>query len=710
MQHFELDRTVAESCLNASLEDGTANISLRAAKFMLEKMQGGIVDCETGQLSLPLQNEAASAVAQEVAKLIDPMRARGDDGGYKTLDKLPYYGEAVRDGRHIIPGTGCQEDDDKTRWGGVTNPTVHIALNQIRLVVNELIERFGHPQSIAIELGREFPLGAEKRREIEKEQSANQKKNEELDNTLRKYKQKENAGNRLKLFLWQQLDEGPTGRCCPFSGDSIGICDLFSGNIEVEHLIPFSRSLDDSRANKVVCTRQANREKGNQTPHEAFGHSPDGYDWQQIFARAESLPDSKRWRFKPEAMEIWNREEGGDFTSRHLNDTRYIGRLAREYLENICDIDRIDVVTGRLTSLLRRHWGLNSVLDDRTDRKNRDDHRHHAVDAIVVAMTNRSLLQKMAKKARELEKIDQDPARNLDRYFPPVDGKKSAIDPWESFRSDVADVVERMVVSHKRCRKELRGESTDGQLHNDTAYGIVRELKGDKYEVVSRKPVNKFKNLKTIEAIVDERLRGKFMSAFEIAEENEEGAVEELVKKLGVYLKIKRLRCMETLSVSPISGQDSENPYNSYKGESKWGVEIYSLPSGHKNAGDWKAVTISRFDANKKDFKPGETFRPHPAARLIMRLQINDCVEMLDPKTREERKLYRLQLASSSMIFAEIHEANVDKRNRDRDEKFKYTRVRASSMQSRRARKIHISPTGRISYEQRRSGRRRQQE
>ena len=218
-----------------------------------------------------------------------------------------------------------------------------------------------------------------------------------------------NAENRLRLLLWHELSEDPNGRCCPFSGTMIGITDLFNDSTEIEHLIPFSRSLDDSRANKIICTREANRFKGNRTPFEAFEHSPAGYDWSEIAARAEALPSSKSWRFKPDAWEIWRQGADGDFTSRHLNDTRYIGRLTREYFEAICHIDKIDVVTGRLTSLLRRHWGLNSVLDDGSDRKNRDDHRHHAVDAIVVGMTSRSTLQKIATKARELESCEINP-------------------------------------------------------------------------------------------------------------------------------------------------------------------------------------------------------------------------------------------------------------------------------------------------------------
>jgi len=709
MKRFRLSEFTADNCLNAPLKDDTANISCKAARLMLAAMRDGLADPETGEFSLPLQNEAAAAVAREVPGFMNPFRAKGDDGKYPLLDKLPYYGKAFQDGRHIIPGTGKEEDDDKTRWGGVTNPTVHIALNQIRLVVNELIDRFGHPHSIAIELGRELPAGEEKRREIEREQKKNQDRNQGFNENLLELGQKPNADNRLRLFLWEQLSDDPNGRCCPFSGDKIGIADLFSGRTEIEHLIPFSDSLDDSRANKVVCTRKANRDKGNRTPYEAFGDSPNGYVWDEIAARAEQLTDSKRWRFQKNAREIWQRDEDTDFTSRHLNDTRYIGRLAREYLERICPVDRIDVLTGRLTSLLRGHWGLNSVLrDDRegTDRKNRDDHRHHAVDAIVIGMTSRSMLQKVSAEARKLEEMELMSPQSLGRLFPPAADGKSVIDPWTGFRSDVADTVGHIVVSHKVRRKKLRRGSsdgqTDGQLHNDTAYGIIGEAeKGSACEVVARKPVSAFKTIKDIKRIRDLRLRTDFCSAFEDAAAGQEAnAMQELARRRG----IRRLRRTETLSVIPIKDAAGK-PYKAYKGDSNWGIEIYSFPRGHKKADKWEGVVISRFEANQPHFQAGQTRRPHPAAKLVMRLQINDCVEM---EQGGERRFYRLQKIgrSGQLSFAKLHEANVDSRNRSKEDSFKYLLVRANPLKNHNAIKVHVSPTGRVSHEHRRLPRR----
>ena len=715
IKKYGLTDAAAEYCLNAPLVAGTAHVSLHAARLMMAVMRAGTeqVNHQTGEITtpLPIQSEAAEYLAdsEDSPDFINPMRTSGESR--PLWDHLPYYGKAFQDGRHIIRGDRAREDkhDERKYYGGVTNPTVHIALNQIRQVVNELIDRYGRPASIGIELGRELPKGAEGRREIEREQKENQDKNIELDMKLLDLKQKANPDNRLRLRLWEELSKDPAGRCCPFSGEKIGITNLFDGSTNIEHLIPFSDSLDDSRANKVICTRQANRDKGQRTPFAAFGHSPEGYDWEHIFDRVQVLSKSKQWRFQKDAPEIWQRKEG-DFLARHLNDTRYIGRLTREYLECICHIDKIDVVTGRLTALLRGHWGLNSVLADQPNdiapKKNRDDHRHHAVDAIVIGMTNRSMLQKVAKAAKEAEK------HALDRLFIKGENQRSPIDPWVGFRKEVAEVVTGIVPSHRvRSKKipperttdgQLHRRTTDGQLHNDSAYGIVShpDKKGKdkgKYELTIRKPIEKYVTQEEVNKIRDRQLRRDFKEAFNKAvAEGRKGVdgIKDMAQKLG----IRRLQKIEKMKGIPIHNT-SGKPYKVYKSDSNWGMEIYAYPEKHKQADKWHPVTISRFDANQSVFKPGQTFRPHPAARLIMRLQINNYIEI---ELNGTLTIYRVQLISGPRLtLAPPKEANVDARNRNKDDPFRYLSISANKLKSLNARKLHISPTGLISRENR---------
>ena len=320
VRKYGLTEDAAAACTEAPLLDGAAQLSLKAAKLLLAKMRDD--SC--------IQSDAVQAVAREHPQFRNPFTRAGDGA---LLDELPYYGEVVRG--HIIPGKG-DEEHFQNRVGMVTNPTVHIAMNQIRHVVNEIIGSYGNPYSIAIELGRELPVGAEGRKELDRQQAENQETNARLDGLLREQKQTPNRDNRLRLRLWEELASDPLGRRCPYSGKPINITDLFNGQyVHIDHLIPFSVSLDDTPANKIVCTAQANQDKANRTPFEAFGNSLEGYDWHEIFARSRLLSKNKQWRFQENALEIWKRDHD-DFLSRHLNDTRYIGRLTREYLENVC--------------------------------------------------------------------------------------------------------------------------------------------------------------------------------------------------------------------------------------------------------------------------------------------------------------------------------------------------------------------------------------
>ena len=654
----------ARCCVRTPLPDGYANLSSKAARYLIEIMKEELCD----------QTVAVEKTAEKYDEFENPGERRREG---ELLPELPYYAKAIQG--HVVPGTGDRNDPEEKRLGSITNPTVHIALNQIRQVINELISIYGHPYSIAVELSRDLPLGKEQRAELKREYSNNQKTNDRLADIIREQGKKVTADSLLRIHLWEELGKDPCDRRCPFSGKPITISDLFNGNAEIEHLLPFSFSLDNSRANKVICTRQANRDKGNQTPYEAFGHNPAGYNWSEIHDRAQQLPKSRQWRFQKDARERWAKEENN--LARHLNDTRYISRLTKEYLENICSYKKIDVLTGRHTALLRRYWGLQNIFSEKTEheKKDRDDHRHHAVDAITAGMTRLSLLQTISRAA---EKYGSDNLEYMDLQYM-ID------EPWENFRADVKKVSKNIIVSHRPTR------TRQGQLHNDTAYGLPI-LKTEKepdfekaMEVVTRKTIEGFvKEPSLIKNIRSVRIRKKLLELFK--QGGKESIVQYAQKKGIRKLRIIGKGKKENVKVIPIRDR-SGTTYKGYEGDSNWAMEIYQ----HPETEEWIGIVVSRFEANQKDFQPGVSKRPHPASKLVMRLHRNDYVMITE---NGEKELMRVQKLSNSITLCPPYEANVDTRNRDTKDLFKYTSKTASSLQKSRARKVHISPMGRMSY------------
>lgn len=381
IDQFSLNEEQAENVAKLNLPEGYASLSLKAIKNILPYLEQGKVYSEACTLAGYNHSD----------------RRTGE-----IYDYLPYYGRILKSA--VIGGRFEGEEPDvdediglqEVYFGKINNPTVHVGLNQLRKVVNEIISRYGKPQQVVVELARELKLGVEGVRKLEKRQKENQKDNEKIAEELERAGQPNTYQNRMMYKIWERLAENPSQRCCPFSGRPISVSDLFSGAFEIEHLIPFSRSFDDSINNKVISSRDANRFKAERTPYEAFGSSPGNYKWEEIVARSENLPREMQWRFSADAMEKFAEEDG--CLARMLTDTQYFARCALQYLEAICENQSKDRkmawgIPGQLTAMLRDKWGLNSLINP-ADRKDRSDHRHHAVDAFVVACTSRSLLKK----------------------------------------------------------------------------------------------------------------------------------------------------------------------------------------------------------------------------------------------------------------------------------------------------------------------------
>lgn len=379
----------------------------------------------------------------------------------------------------------------------IRNPIVITALFELRKLVNELIEEYGKIDEIKVEMARDLKISKSQRNKIRRDQKRLERENDRVKDRLKEYNIKATHDNVLKFKLWEESKE-----TCPYTGLTIPINELFTNKWQIEHIHPWSRSLNDSFSNKALCEAKENNLKGNKTPFEFYGN--DEANWSAIKERALKLfSDTKEY---PNAYQKFKRfvqqKFDDDFSSRQLNDTRYISKEAKNYLSKICK--NVMVSPGQATSNLRQKWGMNNILNDENE-KTREDHRHHAVDALVMACTKVSYVQELAKWNRY--------NRNSEL--------KNFLLPWETFRKDAEVAVEKILISHKKVSNDITirthttekngvkyrniGVAARGQLHKETVFG-KRNFNGEEAFHV-RKPIESLETAKQIDKVVDETTR-----------------------------------------------------------------------------------------------------------------------------------------------------------------------------------------------------------
>lgn len=346
----------------------------------------------------------------------------------------------------------------------IANPVVTTALFELRKICNLLLLKYGRPKTIKIENARELKASKKERAEIAKKQNSNRKYNDNARKEIEKYKDKDkiNREDILKYKLWEEAN-----KMCPYTGTNIGLKNLFDGSVQVEHIIPYSRSLDNSYMNKTICLVSENADKGNKTPYEYYSGNPNKYE--SILERASKLPYRKSLKFSFKGELDDKSELRKEWISSKLNDTRYIVKVTQNYLKNICE----DIVTikGGVTHKLRRNWGLNAILnetrsdtDPLKDEKNRDDNRHHAVDAIVIAVTN----------YQHLNELSTSEERYIEKNWGEIKEHRDFPLPWADFRNDARTSISNVIVSVKqRDRKR-------GKFFKESNYGWRSFPNGEK--------------------------------------------------------------------------------------------------------------------------------------------------------------------------------------------------------------------------------------
>jgi CRISPR-associated endonuclease Csn1 len=353
---------------------------------------------------------------------------------------------------------------------------------------------------------------------------------------------------RYKLWLQQKYKS-------PYTGRSIPLGKLFTTEYEIEHIIPQSRYFDDSLSNKVICERDVNTDKGNSTAYEYIKNNPGGKEVQLSNGKlpvktltVEQYEDFVKSHFsknRGKMQRLLMDEIPESFIQRQLNDSRYISKVVKNLMSNIVREEgeneaiskNVVAITGAITSRMKQDWGLNNVWNDiitpRFERMNtlpgagffgewtnkegkrvfqtqvpidkqkgfdkkRIDHRHHALDAIVIACITKEHVNYLnsinserknyglVSRLREMEEIIIDGTlRKVPKNF-----KK----PWGTFTQDTKNILLNTVASFKQNLRVINKSVNHYQTWNKDEDGklikqLVKQTKGDSWAV--RKPMHK---------------------------------------------------------------------------------------------------------------------------------------------------------------------------------------------------------------------------
>ncbi len=437
LAELDLDAEVRETILKAATDGdldaftGAGHVSAKAARAMIPGLMQGLT-----------YDKAAALAGYDHAA---SRERHAFDVGTEGREALARIIKGERVSRELVG-----------------SPTARKALIEALKQVKAIVEEYGLPDRIHVEVARDVGKSLEERGKIE---SGIEKRNKEKDKMRALFADKvgrapqdgeRGAEELLRFELWMQQN----GRCL-YTDAYISPPQLVAGEnaFQVDHILPWSRFGDDSFHNKTLCAAGANQEKKGRTPWEWYQADKTPEEWDRYVARVgetKALRGMKRRNYLlKNAAEVAER-----FRSRNLNDTRWGCRLLAEALRQVLPDTkdeagklrrRVFVRPGALTDKLRRAWGVQRFKKDKDGKRIPDD-RHHALDAIIVAATTESLLQRATREVQEIE----DSGRHNDLT-------KNISAPWPGFREAAIAAVEAVFVARAE-RRRARGKAHDATV------------------------------------------------------------------------------------------------------------------------------------------------------------------------------------------------------------------------------------------------------
>ncbi|HEX5430922.1 MAG TPA: type II CRISPR RNA-guided endonuclease Cas9, partial [Bryobacteraceae bacterium] len=521
-----------------------------------------------------------------------------------------------------------QSEEARRATGEIRNPAVTRSLTELRKVVNGIIRQHGKPLEIRIELARDLKRSRKDRKLLSDRMRENETARE---NAKKRILQDEGIPHPrrddvLKALLWDECSG-----ICPYTGTPIPFKNLFGDapQFDIEHIIPRERCFEDSFNNLTLCEVHENRHvKSGRTPWEAYGNTE---KWEQILDRVRRFhSESARAKLRRFQMtETTAAEFVGNFLARQLNDTRYASRLAAKYvamlyggLSDDLHQRRVHVTSGEVTAKLRSAWNLNGILNDgqTTDggeaKKTRKDHRHHAVDAVAIALTSDSTIQGLSRVATIARERAQ-------RRLAALEG------PWPNFVDSIRTEIDKIVVSHRVSKK------VSGALHEETIYS--RPMGGDG-EVRVRKPLASLTK-QEVDKIADQGVRKLVQQKLEelggIDPKKAFSNPENLPRFASSGVVIKTVRISKAIPTFSLGEGRTGRRVTS---ESNHHVEIYAEVDEHGNEGKWDGEVVSMSEAyHRLKTKKPVVQRDHgPLVRFKFSLSPGEVIECDDGKGGRE--------------------------------------------------------------------------
>ncbi|MDH6253416.1 CRISPR-associated endonuclease Csn1 [Chryseobacterium sp. H1D6B] len=474
------------------------------------------------------------------------------------------------------------------------NPVVEKILNQMINLVNEAVEEYGTLDEVRIELARELKKNAEERAnmtsEIGKATLLHQKYEEILKREFDIPAPSRNDIIRYKLYL----ELANNGYKDLYTDVQVKREELFTNKYDIDHIIPQSRFFDDSFSNKVLVPRGANLKKANQTAFD-YLENEDTQKLEKFLNIIKNLYDKGEiTKAKYEKLQKKGSDIGEGFIERDLRDTQYIAKKAKEILFGITN--SVVSTSGKITDKLREDWNLvntmkelnldkykklgltETLLNSKGEEKERiidwskrNDHRHHAMDALTVAFTTQNHVQYLnylnARKDEDHKqhKIISNIENLITKVFEKKNGAKQRrfIEPIHNFRVDAKKHLDEILISHKAKNKVVtkninkikkkgsvvaKAELTPrGQLHKETIYGSSKFLK-TKDEKIS----GKF-NLETINKVQNEKYKNALLERLkEFGEDSKKAFTgKNMISKNPIYLdEEKTLQIPESVTLA----------------------------------------------------------------------------------------------------------------------------------------------------------------